>query len=234
MNLVFLGPPGVGKGTQARVLAGQFGLTAVATGDLIRAEVVAGTPLGCEAKKYIEAGNLVPDDVIIKMVEDLLARDNRQGFLLDGFPRTIAQAEGLERMGESPIIEIRKLIELYLFSYLIGNGDLHAKNISLLQEEEGGRICFSPCYDLLSTLPYGDRTAALRIGAKDDNFTATDFIEFGEQFGIPEKAIRALISRLLERAHPWMSKVDEIGLAAKKTADLVRTFEQRRKKLEML
>ena len=98
MNLVFLGPPGVGKGTQARVLAGQFGLTAVATGDLIRAEVVAGTPLGCEAKKYIEAGNLVPDDVIIKMVEDLLARDNRQGFLLDGFPRTIAQAEGLERM----------------------------------------------------------------------------------------------------------------------------------------
>lgn len=98
MNLVFLGPPGVGKGTQARVLAAQFGLTAVATGDLIRAEVAAGTPMGCEAKKYIEAGNLVPDDVIIKMVEELLARDNRQGFLLDGFPRTIAQAEGLDRM----------------------------------------------------------------------------------------------------------------------------------------
>ena len=98
MNIVFLGPPGVGKGTQARVLAGKFGLTAVATGDLIRAEVSTGTPLGSEARKYIEAGNLVPDDVIIKMVEDLLARDTRGGFLLDGFPRTITQAEGLERM----------------------------------------------------------------------------------------------------------------------------------------
>ena len=97
MNLVFLGPPGVGKGTQARVLAGQFGLTAVATGDLIRAEVVAGTPLGCEAKKYIEAGNLVPDDVIIGViVERLHSDDARDGFLLDGFPRTIGQAEALD------------------------------------------------------------------------------------------------------------------------------------------
>lgn len=100
MNLVLLGPPGVGKGTQARVLAARYGLTAVATGDLIRAEVAAGTPLGVEAKRYSEAGNLVPDDLIIKMVEDLLVRKMGKSFLLDGFPRTIAQAEGLEKMLE--------------------------------------------------------------------------------------------------------------------------------------
>lgn len=98
MNVVFLGPPGVGKGTQARVLAGQYDLKPVATGDLIRAEVAADTPLGIEARKYIEAGNLVPDDLIIRMVEGVLVRDGRGGFLLDGFPRTIAQAEGLDRM----------------------------------------------------------------------------------------------------------------------------------------
>lgn len=98
MNLVFLGPPGVGKGTQARVLAAKFGLTPVATGDLIRAEVTDGTPLGVQARQYMDAGNLVPDDLIIRMVESLLTRETIGGFLLDGFPRTIAQAEGLERM----------------------------------------------------------------------------------------------------------------------------------------
>lgn len=98
MNVVFMGPPGVGKGTQARVLTARYDLKPVATGELIRAEVAAGTSLGLEVGKYIDAGNLVPDDLILRMVEGALVRDGRAGFLLDGFPRTIPQAEGLDHL----------------------------------------------------------------------------------------------------------------------------------------
>jgi adenylate kinase len=96
MIVVLLGPPGVGKGTQARILSTRYGLRQVSTGDMIRAEVVEGTELGREAKSYLDAGNLVPDDVILKMVEERMKCNQAGGFLLDGFPRTIAQAEALD------------------------------------------------------------------------------------------------------------------------------------------
>jgi adenylate kinase len=99
VRLVFLGPPGAGKGTQARELAGEWGVPHVATGDMLREAAAAGTPLGREAKGYMDRGALVPDDVIIRMIAERLRQpDARGGFLLDGFPRTIAQAEGLERL----------------------------------------------------------------------------------------------------------------------------------------
>lgn len=98
MIIVLLGPPGVGKGTQARFLAERFGVEAVATGDMIRAEVAGNTQLGEEARSYMDSGNLVPDDVILRMVADRMKKGTAGGFLLDGFPRTLAQAEGLERM----------------------------------------------------------------------------------------------------------------------------------------
>jgi adenylate kinase len=99
VRVAFLGPPGAGKGTQARELAGEWGVPHVATGDMLREAAAAGTPLGREAKGYMDRGALVPDDVIIRMIAERLRQpDARGGFLLDGFPRTIAQAEGLERL----------------------------------------------------------------------------------------------------------------------------------------
>ena len=99
MRVAFLGPPGAGKGTQARDLAREWNVPHVATGDMLREAAAAGTPLGREAKGYMDRGALVPDDVIIRMIAERLAKpDARAGFLLDGFPRTIAQAEALERL----------------------------------------------------------------------------------------------------------------------------------------
>ncbi len=99
MRVAFLGPPGAGKGTQASELAREWNVPHVATGDMLREAAAAGTPLGREAKGYMDRGALVPDDVIIRMIAERLERpDARAGFLLDGFPRTIAQAEALERL----------------------------------------------------------------------------------------------------------------------------------------
>jgi len=99
MNLVFLGPPGSGKGTQAKVIAEQIGVLHLSTGDVLRDSVKKGTELGKKAQKYMEAGELVPDDLIVGMIEEKLASgelDN--GYILDGFPRTVPQAEALRDM----------------------------------------------------------------------------------------------------------------------------------------
>ena len=99
MRLLFLGPPGAGKGTQARDLAAELGVPQVATGDMLREALARKTPLGLEAKRYMDAGALVPDEVVIGLIaERLQAPDAARGFILDGFPRTIPQAEGLDRL----------------------------------------------------------------------------------------------------------------------------------------
>ena len=98
-RLVFLGPPGAGKGTQARRLAAGWRVPQIATGDMLREAVAAGTPLGREAKRHMDSGGLVPDDVVIGLVAERLAQpDAKTGFVLDGFPRTAAQAEALDAM----------------------------------------------------------------------------------------------------------------------------------------
>ena len=96
MRVVLLGPPGAGKGTQAQVIAGKLNVPAISTGDIFRANVSGQTELGQQAKVYMDAGDLVPDEITVAMVKDRLAEpDAKAGFLLDGFPRTIAQAEQL-------------------------------------------------------------------------------------------------------------------------------------------
>ena len=97
MNLIFLGPPGSGKGTQAKMLVDHYGIPQISTGDILREAVREGTPLGREAKGYMDRGELVPDEVVVGIVRERLQGDDcKKGFILDGFPRTIPQAEALE------------------------------------------------------------------------------------------------------------------------------------------
>lgn len=99
MRIVLLGAPGAGKGTQAKKLIEKYGVPQISTGDLLRAAVAAGTPLGKEAKSYMDKGELVPDSVVLGMVEERLKKDDcKKGYILDGFPRNTAQAEALDKM----------------------------------------------------------------------------------------------------------------------------------------
>jgi adenylate kinase len=112
MVWIFLGAPGAGKGTQADLLAGHLGVTHVATGDLLRRAVKEGTPLGRKAKAYMEAGELVPDDLILGLVREALTGDARAGCILDGYPRNTAQAASLDRMLDDVGQEVAGVISL--------------------------------------------------------------------------------------------------------------------------
>ena len=100
MKIIFLGAPGAGKGTQAEVVSERFAIPAISTGVIIRAAIAEATPTGLIAKSYIEKGNLAPDEVVIDIIKERLAKDDcKNGFILDGFPRTVPQAEALDQMG---------------------------------------------------------------------------------------------------------------------------------------
>jgi len=113
VRVVLVGPPGAGKGTQAEFVASHLSIPKISTGDIFRANVSQGTPLGKEAKKYMDAGDLVPDEVTIGMVRDRLADDDASaGFLLDGFPRTVRQAQVLDEMLETMSSCLSVVLEL--------------------------------------------------------------------------------------------------------------------------
>ena len=111
MRLIFLGGPGSGKGTQAKKLVEKHGLTHISTGDLLRKAIADGTELGKTAKKFVDSGQLVPDDVILGMIKEKL-REISGGFIFDGFPRTLKQAEGLENIMKELNLEIDKAVNL--------------------------------------------------------------------------------------------------------------------------
>src|SRR5574343_292582 len=109
MRIILLGSPGSGKGTQAQFITDKFGIPQISTGDMLRAAVREGTPLGVAAKQVMDLGGLVSDDIILGLIKERIAQDDcKNGFLLDGFPRTIAQAEGLEKMG----VELDYVVEI--------------------------------------------------------------------------------------------------------------------------
>jgi len=130
VRVVFLGPPGAGKGTQARDLAREWGVPQIATGDMLREAVAQRSPLGLEAKRHMDSGGLVPDDVVIGLVAERLTQpDARPGFVLDGFPRTVAQAEALDRM----LAERRTPLERVVF--------FEVSRPELLRRLTGRRVC---------------------------------------------------------------------------------------------
>jgi adenylate kinase len=130
MRVVFLGPPGAGKGTQARLAAARWGVLQISTGDMLRGAVAAGTELGRRAKGYMDAGELVPDDVIIGLVGETLGRpEARKGFVLDGFPRTLAQAEALDRLLDERGLDLDRVV-LFRIS-----------DAALIERITGRRVC---------------------------------------------------------------------------------------------
>ena len=129
-NIILMGPPGAGKGTLAKQLKSAFNLVHISTGDMFRENIKAGTKLGLLAKKYIDDGHLVPDEVTIGMLQDRLAqKDCENGFLLDGFPRTLPQAEALEKISK----EINRPIEVVV--------NLDCDTEELIRRISGRRVC---------------------------------------------------------------------------------------------
>ena len=128
MNLILLGAPGAGKGTQAEVICSKLSIPAISTGNIIREALAKGTEMGIKAKSYIDAGRLVPDDVVIGIIKERLAKDDcRNGFILDGFPRTIPQAEALDAMG----VVIDRVI------------DIEVSDEAIVNRLSGRRVCSS-------------------------------------------------------------------------------------------
>lgn len=159
LGIILLGAPGAGKGTQADYISAYYSIPTISTGNIIREALKSGTELGQKAKSYIDNGELVPDEVVIEIIKERLSRDDcKKGFILDGFPRTIPQAEALDKMG----ISIHKVI------------DIEVSDDEITKRMSGRRICeqCAATYNLSSNPPKAqgvcDKCSGTLIQRKDD------------------------------------------------------------------
>ena len=162
MKLILLGAPGAGKGTQAANICAKYGIPAISTGDALRAAIKEGTQLGLEAKSYMDAGKLVPDEVVIGLIKEKLASDAcKNGFILDGFPRSIPQAEALDAMG------IKMDVVL----------SLEVADEKIVERMSGRRVCHCGASYHVSYLPPKTEGICDKCGAelyiRDDDAEAT-------------------------------------------------------------
>ncbi|MBI4957625.1 MAG: HipA domain-containing protein [Myxococcales bacterium] len=126
------------------------------------------------------------------------------------------------------IVAVGALVAQHAYAYVIANGDLHAKNISVLVSPDTGRVEMTPAYDLLSTLPYGDAHMALKVAGRDARLRRRHFVELGARHGVREAAVNAIIDRICDGVAPWIGRLEEIGLPPRATTQLRRTMTQRR------
>ncbi len=160
MKLILLGAPGAGKGTQAEAICKYFSIPAISTGNIIRKALKSGTEMGKKAKLFIDKGNLVPDDMVVKIIEERLENEDcKNGFILDGFPRTIPQAEALDRMG----IDIDKVV------------DFEVSDEDIISRMSGRRVCEScgASYHIIHKKPLidgiCDNCSGTLVQRKDDH-----------------------------------------------------------------
>lgn len=137
-------------------------------------------------------------------------------------------AIAIGELASAPVVELAKYLRLIAFSYLVANGDLHAKNVSLRTVADRGLTELTPAYDVLSSLPYGDRTMALTLDGRDDNLRRKGFVAFGERHGVRAAATLSMLDELCDEAPSWIARLEEIGLEEKRTADLARVMKKRR------
>ncbi len=192
MNVILLGPPGAGKGTQAKRLEQRYSLVQLSTGDMLRAVVASGSDLGRKAKTVMESGQLMPDDLMIQMISDRIEQpDCARGFILDGFPRTTAQAEALDNMLKNKGLKLSGVIEMKVDS-------------EALIERITGRFSCAAC-----GAGYHDRFQRPKVDEVCDSCGGT---EFSRRADDNEATVRSRLAAYREQTAPILPYYEEQGV----------------------